>query len=98
MAKVWHYKKDIGKFPSDAVYIGRPSEWGNPYSNKKNTAAKYLVDSVEKAVEMFENYLDNNSYLLSKLPALKGKDLLCWCKFKGNEPCHGDVLLRRANG
>ncbi|HEY1865170.1 MAG TPA: DUF4326 domain-containing protein [Roseiarcus sp.] len=25
---------------------------------------------------------------------MRGKDLACWCAPK---PCHGDVLLRRAN-
>jgi hypothetical protein len=29
------------------------------------------------------------------LHELRGKDLVCWCAPK---PCHGDVLLRLANG
>lgn len=31
--------------------------------------------------------------LLLHLPGLRGKTLGCWCKVKGTEPCHGDVLV-----
>jgi hypothetical protein len=30
------------------------------------------------------------------LPALRGKDLACWCPI--DKPCHADVLLEIANG
>jgi hypothetical protein len=33
--------------------------------------------------------------LLNALPALRGKNLACWCKPR--DPCHGDVLLEIAN-
>jgi hypothetical protein len=33
--------------------------------------------------------------LLHAMPALKGKNLACWCKPR--DPCHGDVLLSLAN-
>lgn len=32
----------------------------------------------------------------SGLPALRGKNLACWCR--PGEPCHADVLLELANG
>ena len=34
--------------------------------------------------------------LMDGIPALKGKDLMCWCP--ESQPCHGDVLLEIANG
>lgn len=86
--KVVHIKKE----PYD-VYIGRPSKWGNPYSHKQGTLAKFKVDSVDQAVEMFEKYITEGEgvHLLKDLHELKGKVLGCWCK---PGKCHGDVLLK----
>ena len=36
--KIVHCKKEEYE-----VYIGRPTKWGNPYSHKDNTIAKYKV-------------------------------------------------------
>lgn len=33
--------------------------------------------------------------LVEALPALRGKDLACWCPL--DKPCHADVLLELAN-
>ena len=33
--------------------------------------------------------------ILDHLPALRGRDLACWCPL--DQPCHADVLLRLAN-
>jgi hypothetical protein len=33
--------------------------------------------------------------ILAGLPALRGKDLACWCRL--DAPCHADVLLEIAN-
>jgi len=34
--------------------------------------------------------------LLAGMPALRGKNLACWCK--PGDPCHADALLELANG
>lgn len=34
--------------------------------------------------------------ILKRLPELRGKNLACWCR--PDQPCHADVLLRKANG
>lgn len=83
------------------VYIGRPGLFGNPYSHKKGTRAKYIVDTCEEAVEKYREYILNSPHLLECLHELKGKVLACWCAgpngltildipFK----CHGQVLLQ----
>jgi hypothetical protein len=90
--KVVHCKRD--KYD---VYIGRPSEWGNPFSHKEGTLAKFRVATVQDAVSGYEEWLLTQPQLLAKLPLLKGKVLGCWCKFRGTEPCHGDILIRLAN-
>lgn len=74
------------EIPAGAVYIGRPSKWGNPFvigkhGNRANVIAKY------------EQYLCD-SPLIAQVSELKGKDLVCWCSPEG---CHGDVLLKYAN-
>lgn len=86
--KVVHCKK-----ASYDVYIGRPSKWGNPYSHKEGTLAKFKVSSREEAVAKFENYL-LSSDLINDIQELKGKILGCWCS---PEECHGDVLVKYAN-
>jgi len=69
------------------VYIGRPSEWGNPYiigvhGNRKEVIQKYY------------EYLKNNEYLMNKINELDGKILGCYCKPK---ECHGDVIIQILN-
>lgn len=85
MCKVVHFKKE--KYD---VYIGRPSIWGNPYSHKVGTQAKYKVATKKEAVEKYREYLLNSPNLLSQLHNLEGKILGCWCK---PGLCHGDVIL-----
>jgi hypothetical protein len=73
------------KMPKDAVYVGRPTKYGNPYrmeidGSREEVVAKYRVWLAEK-LEENPNFLD----------PLKGKDLACWCPL--NKPCHADVIL-----
>ena len=82
------YNKRDKNVPADAIYVGRPSDWGNPFHvGRDGTRAE--------VVEMFEGYAEA---LLERQPnwldALRGKDLVCWCT---PEACHADVLLRLAN-
>jgi hypothetical protein len=87
----------VNKEPYD-VYIGRgkgaENKWGNPYSHKDGTLAKYRVATREEAIKKYEEYLLNNEDLMKDLHELKGKVLGCWCKPKS---CHGDVLAKYAN-
>ena len=66
------------------VYIGRPSKWGNPYIIT-------TVQSREKVVELYEQYITSNRELLRDIHQLRGKNLGCWCYPKF---CHGDILQR----
>ena len=74
--------------PADnAVYVGRPSVWGNPFVIGKD-------GSRAEVIEKYETWLMSQPQLLSKLHELRGKNLVCWC---APQACHGDVLLRLAN-
>lgn len=73
------------------VYIGRPSKWGNPFSYKEGTLAKYKVKDRNESIESFRKYITEGEgkHLLNDLHELKGKTLGCFCK---PLKCHGDVL------
>ncbi len=86
MPKVLNQKKD--KIPEDAVYIGRPSIFGNPY-------IVGIDGSRTEVIEKYRRYLALNTSLREEvIKQLKGKDLVCWCSPK---QCHGDVLIDIAN-
>lgn len=87
--KVLNKHRDV--IPPDAIYIGRGSKWGNPFSHMKGTKARYFVESRDEAIEAYEEWLLNNVELLDQLDELIGKDLWCFCKPKR---CHGDVLIK----
>lgn len=77
--------RDLTAMPPDAIYIGRPTRWGNPYKigrdgNRSEVIAKYRAWVVQRSLDL--------------LAPLEGRDLVCWCD---PLPCHGHVLLRLAN-
>mgnify|MGYP001574010612 FL=1 len=82
------YNKHHKDAPPDAVYVGRPSKWGNPFVIGKD-------GDREKVIEEFHYYiLDILEECPGYLDELKGKDLVCFCAPK---PCHADILLEIAN-
>ena len=94
--KIVHCKKQ----PYD-VYIGRPSKWGNPFSHKENTIAKYKVNTREDAIESYFKWINEGEgmYLLNDLEELRNNTLGCWCgsftiEDNDNLKCHGQILLR----
>ena len=81
------HHRDQRLFP-DAVYIGRPSKWGNPFIVGRDGTRKEVIAK-------YRDYLHANPALLADArKELKGKTLVCWCKPKD---CHGDVLIIVAN-
>ena len=84
--KVLNKKQLRGPVPN-AVYIGRPSMWGNPFViGRDGTRADVIAK--------YEIWLLRQPRLMAQLDRLAGRDLICWC---APLPCHGDVLLRLAN-
>ena len=80
--------KQTDQIPQDAVYVGRPSKWGNPFiigthGTRKAVIAKY-ADWLDGMI--YNGRLDLNE--------LEGKDLVCYC---APRHCHADVLLELAN-
>lgn len=83
MPQVWN-KRDPD-VPSDAIYVGRPSKWGNPYTISRNTTREEVIRSYRQAVAHRHHEIRHD---------LKGKDLVCWC---APLRCHADILLEIAN-
>lgn len=77
------------RMPDGAVYVGRPTVWGNQFKegfSQRGAAASYArwLHSPEGA-PMRRAARDE----------LAGKDLACWCA--EGTPCHADALLAVAN-
>jgi hypothetical protein len=82
-----HCKKE-----SYDVYIGRPSKWGNPFTQikEKNTKAEFIVSTRKKSIEKYREWILSQPELLNDLYELDDKILGCWCFPKS---CHGDILI-----
>jgi hypothetical protein len=82
------YNKHKGDAPSDAVYIGRPSDWGNPFVIGRD-GSRY------QTISKYRKWLLEQPELVARVKQeLKGKDLVCFCY---PQHCHGSVLLKIAN-
>lgn len=75
------------RMPENAVYVGRPTPWGNPFK------VGSLTRDAEHAVELFREHLARNPELVAEArEVLAGKDLACWCAEEA-EHCHATVWL-----
>lgn len=89
MASRIQRKRTKGWKMGDAVYVGRPSRWGNPF------AVNHGLTRAE-AVQRFHDYARWRLRISPDwLAPLRGKDLCCWCA--EGEACHADILLALAN-
>jgi uncharacterized protein DUF4326 len=92
------------RMPAGAVYVGRPSRWGNPYRIGDSVhvgppwaGRDIVVEDARRAVDMYRQlWFSSTVRVLSMIPLLRGRDLVCWCPL--DQPCHADVLLELANG
>lgn len=98
--------------PEGAVYVGRPSWWGNPYRARLDHGrpvvelclrGEWVVVSAKATLDQAKRYAVRlfregltEAQKAEARHVLRGHDLMCWCK--PGEPCHGDVLLEIANG
>lgn len=95
------------KMPKGAVYVGRPSKWGNPFEVGHDVTAKEAVDRFVVHLASYFGWVEReiakafyplpvkSTEMRDWLKPLRGKDLACWCPL--SQPCHADVLLELAN-
>jgi hypothetical protein len=92
--KVWPFV--VNKNTHYDIFIARPSKYGNPYSCKEKTLAKYKTETKIDSLVKYEQYIRNDVEMLAMVKKeLKGKVLGCFCG-KG-EFCHGHILAWIAN-
>ena len=106
--RVQRTRKKGGGIPDGAVYVGRPSKWGNPfhthgdgYPYSPTMAVKAFRDLLEEQGAYFPNDIPRQRIPVAMTTVddikreLCGKSLACWCPL--GQPCHADVLLEIAN-
>jgi hypothetical protein len=92
--------------PDNAVYVGRPTKWGNPFKVgsviKVDHGGAHLdvrtIKTLDEAVAEYEfcMFMMQNWPTLEEVRnELRGKNLVCWCPL--HQKCHADVLLKIAN-
>jgi hypothetical protein len=86
MARVLNKRTD--EIPPNAIYVGRPSKWGNPYKVGRDGTR-------EEVIVKYAGWLEGMTFNeLLDLDELRDKDLVCWCS---PLPCHADILLDLAS-
>lgn len=99
------------RMPEGAIYVGRPTKWGNPftvdgaiecgYADTQFEARSLCVTAFDLCLRVGDSscwwFVGMDSYPHHDLirAELAGKDLACWCPL--DQPCHADVLLEIAN-
>lgn len=73
--------------PPGAVYVGRPTKWGNPFVERRDGTRAEIVAK-------YRAWIVQQPHLMAALHELRGRDLVCWCH---PLPCHACVLLELAN-
>lgn len=58
---------------------GRGSKWGNPFTHRPNTLAKFVVPR-DEVLPRYEAWLRAQPHLMAALGELRGKVLGCFCK------------------
>lgn len=101
------------RMPEGAVYVGRPSRWGNPYGldlyridYPEHDDAEHRFMATSDFRGLIEGRWQNDDRpdypSIEEIRAeLAGKDLACWCPPTPegeHDQCHADVLLRIAAG
>jgi hypothetical protein len=70
--------------PAGAIYVGRPSRWGNPFP--------VVAGDQAAAVAAYRRWLLEQPELVAAARReLVGRVLACWCR--PGTPCHADVLI-----
>ncbi len=83
--RVLNKKRD--RITAGAVYIGRPSKWGNPFQIGRDGDRNAVIAK-------HREWLKSQPPLLASLAELRGLDLVCFC---APLACHGHTLLWLAN-
>jgi hypothetical protein len=88
------FNKHHNLAPEDAVYVGRPTIFGNPFTHLSTHASELIrVPTRERAVERYREWFHirmADPVFEAAVESLRGKDLVCWC---APLPCHAEVIV-----
>lgn len=84
--RVWNRRTELP--PRNAVYVGRPTHWANPFAACREGIGEADLASFNRYAA--ERHRRDPAWLLP----LRGRDLVCWC---GPGLSHAEILLRLAN-
>jgi hypothetical protein len=81
------YNRNNDGVPASAIYVGRGSPFGNPFT--------IVNGRRDKAIMKFRDWLLTQPELIQKVKQeLRGKDLACYC---APSFCHAEILMDIAN-
>lgn len=84
------------RMPDGAVYVGRPTRWGNPFETADEFRL-WMQHNISFEIEYrdFMRLVPIRQEIEAGLAELRGRQLACWCPL--TRPCHADVLCELAN-
>lgn len=80
-------RRNFAKIPEGAVYVGRPSPFGNPFEIGKDGNRDEVID---KYREYFFDKIKKSLRFKKDVIKLLGRDLVCWC---APLACHAQVII-----
>jgi hypothetical protein len=85
------------KMPEGAVYVGRPTMWGNRWKigTHSNMLGRLIATNAEAVAVHRKLAWREDHHRAWVRENLRGKDLVCWCSLSSD--CHADFLLQIAN-
>ena len=92
--------------PANTVKVDRTTLFGNPFSVKEygrdHAVALHRAWLFGQSIgkDLSKELLQRRKAVLKALPALRGKNLACWCplpKYGESDNCHAALLLELAN-
>lgn len=106
MKRIQRQRTKGWRMPEGAIYVGRPSRWGNPWKITPALGRRLwsVYDPIRNLFLGEFPTAERAAYWAAQgfrrdfdgdLAPLRGHDLACWCPL--DQPCHADVLLDLAN-
>lgn len=109
-ARIQRSRKKGYRTPAGAIYVGRPTMWGNPFQARQWGHAKSVIlhrrwlsgqlgaltlERMGYCPAQIEALARLRERVLTNLHRLAGADLACWCPLN-SKWCHAETLLDRA--
>ena len=79
------------EIPPDAVYVGRPTKFGNPFPIGPDATRQQVIEAYREWLDATES---GRATAAAAARELEGRDLTCHC---APQACHADILLGIAN-